>query len=252
MRVLVPLPDTDFDTTEVAVPWRLLTDAGHDVVFATAHGEGRPACDQRLLDGVLFGRLGAEPEAKRHYAAMVADPAFDHPVAWGATEVTDIDGLLLPGGHAPGMRQYLGDPELQRQVAAFWKLRRPVGAICHGVLVLARSIDPDTGASVIADRHVTCLPKYMERTAYLATAWRLGRYYRTYDAYVQDEVTAALTDRKQFVRGPRELRERGTFADDGPAFVVDDGNLVTARWPGDAYLFSRRFRALLESPTTDA
>jgi len=24
-RVLVPLPDRDFDTTEVAVPWKLLT-----------------------------------------------------------------------------------------------------------------------------------------------------------------------------------------------------------------------------------
>ena len=29
MRVLVPLPDRDFDITEVAVPWRLLTEAGH-------------------------------------------------------------------------------------------------------------------------------------------------------------------------------------------------------------------------------
>jgi putative intracellular protease/amidase len=34
-RVLVVLPDRDFDVTEVAVPWRLLFDAGHDVVFAT-------------------------------------------------------------------------------------------------------------------------------------------------------------------------------------------------------------------------
>ena len=28
-RVLLPLPDTDFDVTEVAVPWRVLTDVGH-------------------------------------------------------------------------------------------------------------------------------------------------------------------------------------------------------------------------------
>jgi putative intracellular protease/amidase len=37
-RVLDPLPDRDFDVTEVAVPWRLLTDAGHEVVFATETG----------------------------------------------------------------------------------------------------------------------------------------------------------------------------------------------------------------------
>lgn len=41
-------------------------------------------------------------------------------------------GLLLPGGHAPGMKQYLGSRLLQRKVAEFWRLERPVGAICHG------------------------------------------------------------------------------------------------------------------------
>ncbi len=34
MRVLLPLPDRDFDVTEVAVPWAILRDAGHQVVFA--------------------------------------------------------------------------------------------------------------------------------------------------------------------------------------------------------------------------
>ena len=52
MRVVMPLPDVDFDTTEVAVPWRLLTDAGHTVTFATEHGGSAPACDPRLLSGV--------------------------------------------------------------------------------------------------------------------------------------------------------------------------------------------------------
>ena len=59
--------------------------------------------------------------------------------------------------------QYLGSHELQRRVAAFWSLGRPVGAICHGVLVLARATDPATGRSVLAGRRTTCLPKYMER-----------------------------------------------------------------------------------------
>ena len=149
---------------------------------------------------------------------------------------------------APGMRQYLGSPVLSEQVGRFRRLNRPVGAICHGVLVLARTRDPDTGRSVLADRRTTCLPKYMERSAYLATAWRLGRYYRTYPAYVEDEARAALADPDaQFERGPVTLSARGTAADDRPAFVVRDRNYVSARWPGDAYLFGRRFRDLLES-----
>jgi hypothetical protein len=90
----------------------------------------------------------------------------------------------------------------------------------------------------------------MERSAYLATAWRLGRYYRTYPAYVEDEVRGSLDDpRHQFRRGPLTVSERGTATDDSPAFVVQDGNYLSARWPGDAYLFARRFRDLLGSPS---
>jgi hypothetical protein len=34
--------------------------------------------------------------------------------------------------------------------------------------------------------------------------------------------------------------------DDTPAFVVQDANYVSARWPGDAYLFTKTFLALLQ------
>ncbi|MFJ9539613.1 type 1 glutamine amidotransferase domain-containing protein [Streptomyces sp. NPDC101225] len=249
MRVLMPVPDHDFDVTEVAVPWRLLTDAGHEVVLATERAGTRPAADPRLLTGVLFGRLGAEAEPRRFYEQLTEAPEFGATAGWADVDVTAFDGLLLPGGHAPGMRQYLGSAELREQVARFWALGRPVGAICHGVLVLARTRDPGTGRSVLAGRRTTCLPKYMERTAYLTTAWRLGRYYRTYPAYVEDEVRAALAEpAAQFERGPRELTRRGTAADDTHAFVVRDGAYLSARWPGDAYLFARRYRELLEPP----
>ncbi len=245
MRVLIPLPDHDFDVTEVSVPWRVLADAGHEIVFATEHGGVAPAADQRLLDGVIFGRLGAYEEPKAFYGQMARAPAFRQPLAWAELRPAEYDGLLLPGGHAPRMRQYLSSTVLEDKVAEFWALGRPVGAICHGVLVLARARDPATRRSVIAGCRTTCLPKYMERGAYYLTAWKLGRYYRTYPAYVQDEVTAALDDPSQFVRGPRTQR-RGTSTDDSAAFVVQDGRYLSARWPGDAYLFGERFRRLLE------
>jgi putative intracellular protease/amidase len=245
MRVLLPVPDTDFDVTEVAVPWSTLTRAGHDVVFATEHAGVLPAADPRLLTGVLFGQLGAADEAKAFYADMTRSRELRETVAWADLDPGRYDGLILPGGHAPGMRQYLGSDVLQHKVVDFWKLGRPVGAICHGVLVLARAVDPETGRSVIAERRTTCLLKGLERTAYVATAWKLGRYYRTYPAYVEDEVRAALVDSSQFERGPRVLGARGTATDDRPAFVVKDGTYVSARWPGDAYLFARTFLSLL-------
>ena len=51
--VLLPLPDKEFDVTEVAVPWRLITDAGHDVVFTTETATVVPQADPGLLTGVL-------------------------------------------------------------------------------------------------------------------------------------------------------------------------------------------------------
>ena len=93
----------------------------------------------------------------------------------------------------------------------------------------------------------------MERSAYLATAWRLGRYYRTYPAYVEDEVKAALDDpASQFHRGAITLSARGTAASDAAAFTVPDHNYLSARWPGDAYRFGRRFCQLLQSPPEPA
>jgi putative intracellular protease/amidase len=169
---------------------------------------------------------------------MQASAEFVAPIRWNHVEAADYDALLLPGGHAPGMRQYLGSRLLQQKVAEFAALRRPMAAICHGVLLLARARDA-SGRSVLHGRRSTCLPKYMERLAYGLSFWKLGRYYRTYPAYVEDEVRAALASSADFVRGPLTLGERGTAADDAAAFVCEDGDYLSARWPGDAYLFGR-------------
>ena len=240
--VLIPLPDKDFDTTEVAVPWKLLTDAGHAVVFATEKGGSAPVTDPLLLKGVVFKLLGAARAPKRFYAELCDDPNYQSPIAWGDLDPTSYDGLLLPGGHAKGMRQYLGSETLQRTVVDFWHTGRPVGAICHGVLVLARAIDPATGRSVLYGRRTTCLPAYLEAAGFYSTFWRRGRYYRTYPAYVQTEVRRALASRRDFKLGPPTPLVRGTARMHWPAFVVEDGNYVSARWPGDAYLFAEKFR----------
>jgi putative intracellular protease/amidase len=243
-RILVPLPDTDFDPTEVAVPWRLLREAGHQVVFATELG-AVPRCDPLLLSGVVFGKLGADPPAKADYRALQASAEFVAPIRWDAIVATAYDALLLPGGHAPGMRQLLGSAPLQARIAEFWALGRPVAAICHGVLLLARARAPGSGRSLLHGRRSTCLPKYMESLAWALSFWKLGRYYRTYPDYVEDEVRAALAARGDFVRGPLTLGRRGSASDDRGAFVLEDGNYLSARWPGDAYLLGRRLLAKL-------
>jgi protease I len=48
--VLMPIPNSDFDPTETAVPWKILRAHGHEVVFATPNGRPGKA-DARMLTG---------------------------------------------------------------------------------------------------------------------------------------------------------------------------------------------------------
>ncbi|WP_225448127.1 hypothetical protein [Streptacidiphilus sp. P02-A3a] len=97
------------------------------------------------------------------------------PQRWDAVDLDRFQGLYLPGGHrARGMRRYL-ESAFRRDL--------PVAAICHGVLLAARSTDPATGRSVLHGRRTTAPTWSLERPA-----WRVARrgrfwdrdYYRTY------------------------------------------------------------------------
>lgn len=71
MRVLIATSTTDFDPTEVAVPWKILSDAGVEVCFATDTGLAGYA-DKRMLDGNKFYLLKpvliADKSAREAYA----------------------------------------------------------------------------------------------------------------------------------------------------------------------------------------
>ena len=237
-RAVIPLPNRDFDPTEVAVPWRALRAAGVAVLFFTPDG-GPAACDPLVLDGVIFGQLGALPANVAQYRELEKDPLFSAPGTY-AEIPDDADLMVLPGGHAKGMIPYLENEILLEKVASRVSAGRLVGAICHGVIVLARAINRSTGRSVLEGRRVTALPRRMERAAWLLTAWKMGDYYRTYPEWVQDEVTDAVGDTGEFHAGP-------LLATYSNPFMVEDGRLLTARWPGDASGFARRLVAMLDS-----
>lgn len=273
--VLVPIPDRDFDPTEVAVSWRVLTDNGHRVVFATESG-APAAADDIMISGrgldvwsalpvlgalpVVGLALRANKDGRSAYRDMLMANEFQHPIAWAEATLNGIDALLLPGGHrARGMRSYIDSDILHRLVVDAFKRGVVVAAICHGVLLAARSVDPETGRSVLYGHQTTALTWAMERLA-----WRLTRvtrfwdrnYYRTYTEQpgqapgymsVEAEVTRALkdpTDFRDVVRGSPGWRRkssgmaRDTATDPRPAFVVDDGDYLSARWPGDTHTFA--------------
>ena len=81
-------------------------DAKPGLEFAVACPELSPGLPALVLSRTFcrIRRLGAAPEANRYYAELVTAAEFTSTVAWGTVDPAAFDGLLLPGGHAPGMR----------------------------------------------------------------------------------------------------------------------------------------------------
>ena len=130
----------------------------------------------------------------------------------------------------------------------------------------ARSKSKKTGLSVLHDRKTTTLTWSQEKAAQqLSRVLRFWDplYYRTYRESkdepmgywsVESEVRRALKDEKDFVLVPPDAPDYGmktnglardTPSDSRPAWVVRDGNYVSARWPGDVHTFIREYTSLL-------
>ncbi|HYA59901.1 MAG TPA: type 1 glutamine amidotransferase domain-containing protein [Burkholderiaceae bacterium] len=246
--VLMPLAARDFDPTETAVPWKVLTARGHSVRFATPDGLPGQA-DERMLTGNGLGIaksiLMADINGRRAYAEMVATRAFQQPQRYADLRGQGFDALVLPGGHAPGMKQYLESQILQSLVVETFREGKPVAAICHGVLLAARSRLAD-GRSVLFGKKTTALTKQQELSAWALTYLWLRDYYRTYPTTVQDEVTQALAKSTDFVAGPISIT-RDTPSQLRVGFTVRDGNYLSARWPGDAHRFASEFASELDA-----
>jgi len=282
--VVIPLPNRDFDPSEVALSWQLVRAAGYRVRFATP--DGKPAeGDPLMLTGegldpwgwlpglrrlkLLGLLLRARRGARAAYRALREDAEFRRPLRYDQLRVADFDGLLLPGGHwARGMCAYLESAVLQRFVGAFFASGKPLAAICHGVLLAARSKAAD-GRSALHGRKTTGLTWTMEKRAWDLTRF-YGRfwapdYYRTYreapgepSGYwsLQAEVSRALASPADFLEVPADAPDRlrktsglhrDSLEDSRPAWVVCAGNYLSARWPGDVHSFARRFVELLSA-----
>lgn len=294
LPVLIPLPSHDYDPSEVAVSWKAITQAGFEVVFATVDGQPAEA-DSMMLSGEgldpwgflpVFKRirliglmLRANKGARDAHQEMLLDAHYQNPIQYQDLKVEDFSGLILPGGHAPRMRQYLEDQTLQSFVADFFEQNdealasnsmaaKPIGAICHGVVLAARAISKESGQSVLFGKKTTALTWKLEKSAwdltrFYARFWD-SNYYRTYQEQageekgyqgVQQEVTRALKSESDFLDVPNKtpgflFKTLGIFRDSTtnskPAWVVRDGYYLSARWPGDVNTFAKRFVDVLK------
>lgn len=248
ITILIPLPSYGFDPSEAAIPWKILTENNIKITFATP--KGIPASgDEIMLTGKKLGifksLLKARNDAVEAYHLMINSSEYKQPIRYDEIQASDYNGIFLPGGHDKGVKEYLESKILQNIIPIFFQDNKKIGAICHGVVLLARSKDKKTNKSVIYDYKTTALLKTQELLAYNLTRLWLKDYYLTYPGMtVEDEVKSVLKNHSNFIHGNLPIF-RDSENNYKPGFVVKDRNYLSARWPGDIYKFSNEYLKLI-------
>jgi putative intracellular protease/amidase len=143
---------TGFWAEELVTPWRLLTAAGHDVVFATPGGVAP------VVDAASLGDGDA--------AAVAEIPGLAAPLVLADVEASAFDAVYYPGGHGP-MQDLAHDLDSAALISATIAAGRPLAAVCHGLAALlpART---EVGDPVVAGRRITGFSDEEERLGGLA------------------------------------------------------------------------------------
>ncbi|WEG14366.1 DJ-1/PfpI family protein [Pullulanibacillus sp. KACC 23026] len=119
-KVLIVTGDA-VEALEVYYPYYRLLEAGVEAVIASP--------TKKKLQTVIHDFVGWDTYTESKGYMLESHTSF------AEVDPTDYDGLIIPGGRAP---EYIRlDSNLQNIVAHFFEAEKPVGAICHAVLVLA-------------------------------------------------------------------------------------------------------------------
>jgi putative intracellular protease/amidase len=221
MRILIVLTSHDrlgntgrktgFWLEELAAPYYVFTDAGHEVTLASPKG-GQPPIDPKSDEPdnqtAAQSRFKGDAAAQRALArtARLAD-----------MKAEDFDSVFYSGGHGP-MWDLAEDPVSIRLIESFYNSGKPVAAVCHapGVLHHVR-ID---GEPIVKGKRVTGFANSEEEAVQLT---------HVVPFLVEDEL--------------KRLGGRYEKGPDWQSFVVVDGRLVTGQNPASS---SEGARALLE------
>ncbi|MCK5906824.1 MAG: DJ-1/PfpI family protein, partial [Flavobacteriales bacterium] len=157
-KILIPIPSYGFDPSETAIPWKLLSENNFEVIFATPNGE-KAEGDKIMVTGeglgIFKGVLKARQDAVDAYWEMYESIEFSNPIKYEDIIESDYAGIFLPGGHDKKVKEYLESEVLQNIIPKFFNNNKKVGAVCHSLMLLARSKNPETKKSVIYDYNTT-------------------------------------------------------------------------------------------------
>lgn len=207
---------TGYWAEEFANPYRMLTEAGHEVVVATPGGT-TPNVDMMSLRPSMAGGDEAALELE---AIIRSAEAMRRPLQLSDVRLEDYDAVYLPGGHGP-MQDLAFDADAGRLLTAQLASGKPLAIVCHApAAMLSTRIH---GVSPFKGYRVTCFTN-------------------------EEEEAVGLAPRCQWLLED-ELREKvGIDFSRGPIwepYMVEDRNLITGQNPHSAAILAERLLKIL-------
>jgi len=212
---------TGYWAEEFANPYKILTDAGHDVVVATPNGV-TPNVDMMSLRPEMAGGIDGALELE---AIIRSAEAMGRPLQLSHVRLEDYDAVYLPGGHGP-MSDLAWDADCGRLLAEQLASGNPLCIVCHApAAMLATRIH---GISPFMGYRVTCFTNAEEEAVGVAprAPWLL-------ETDLKEKVGV------EFSRGP--IWE---------PYMVEDRNLVTGQNPHSAAVVANRMLEILAERAT--
>jgi putative intracellular protease/amidase len=242
-KVIIPLPERDFDLTQTAVLWKILKANGIKVEFASEAGEKAVVNPDHLRKPDIINVSMFYPafEPRRYFMEMEKDSSFLQPIPYAEIKAEEYTGMVLIAGNTLTVKHYLECKLLQSKVQDFWSLKRPVGAIGQAVLIMVRTVD-NNKQPLIHFKRTTSYPKLIEFVGKLNPFSSSSVYIET----TEDEVIRNLNG-PHFFSTSRDVFWDNLFELAG--FIVKDDWYLSARWEGDSYTFSAAFaKMVLDCP----
>ncbi|MET7433630.1 MULTISPECIES: type 1 glutamine amidotransferase domain-containing protein [Streptomyces] len=208
---------TGYWAEEFAMPYKAITEAGHEVVVATPGGV-TPNVDMMSLRPSM---AGGEDGALELEAVIRSAEELRRPLKLSDVRLEDYDAVYLPGGHGP-MSDLAYDADAGRLLTAQLASGRPLAIVCHAPAALLST--RIRGESPFKGYRVTGFTNDEEEAVGLASRalWLL-------EDELKDKVGV------EYSRGPM-----------WEPYMVEDRNLITGQNPHSAAILADRLLEILK------
>ena len=202
---------TGYTMSEAARPWKVFTDFGYEVDFASPLGGCPPVHSFGMKDpDILAFQTNENVQTKLQTTLKPSQ------VDW-----KKYDAIYYVGGHGT-MWDFPDNKELQKITLSMYEGGKVISALCHGTVALT-NIKLSNGKNLIADKKISAFSNKEEIEAKL------------------DSIMPFLPENK--------VREKGGIYVSAPNWsynVVTDGNIITGQNPESAKGIAQEIIKLIE------